>query len=180
MVACSFSSSRLCARIFFSSGSVAASTRWSYQSIASSSSMIETIARCRSMVSGFRDCSFSCREPLLPAMRFNLLALDIRQVSTHERCRGSVQRAAWFFALSALALLASVLYYWLTLPLPIYLLAPVQPAPAGLPALPLRLRERLAVVAACGLDRARRGRDRGHAMAATAAWLAVAAAGRDP
>ena len=39
--------------------------RWSYQSTASSSSMIETMARCRSMVSGFRDCSLSCKDSLL-------------------------------------------------------------------------------------------------------------------
>src|ERR1043165_8392603 len=102
--------------------------------------MIETIARCRSIVSGFRDCSFSCREPLLPAMRFNLLALDIRQVSTHERCRGSVQRAAWFFALSALALLSSLLYYWLTLQQICITRTPVQPSPVGLTHRPLRLR----------------------------------------
>src|SRR5581483_6850701 len=42
---CSFSSSRLWARIDFKSGSVAASTRWSYQSAASSSSCIEVRAR---------------------------------------------------------------------------------------------------------------------------------------
>ena len=44
IAACSFSSSRLCARIAASSASSVASTRWSYQSTASSSSMIDTIA----------------------------------------------------------------------------------------------------------------------------------------
>src|SRR5262245_22677205 len=51
MAACSFSSSRLCARIAFSSRSLQASTRCAYQSTASSSSISETIARCISRVS---------------------------------------------------------------------------------------------------------------------------------
>src|SRR5262245_2238071 len=49
---CSFSSSRLCARIAIRSESVAASTRWSYQSAASSSSCIDVSARWLSSVSG--------------------------------------------------------------------------------------------------------------------------------
>ena len=74
--------------------------------------MIETTARWRSMVSGLRTDSFSCREPLLPAIEIQPLTLSIRHFSTHGRGRGSVPRAVPFFALSALALGPWVLYYW--------------------------------------------------------------------
>src|SRR4029077_573321 len=65
IAACSFSSSRLCARIFLSSSSCVASTRWSYQSMASSSSPSDVMARCRSTVSGRSSVAASCSPTLV-------------------------------------------------------------------------------------------------------------------
>src|SRR6185369_5820524 len=147
MDACSFSSSRLCARILLSSLSPAASMRWSYQSTASSSSMIETTARWRSMVAGLRTVSLSCREPLLPAMRFNLLGcLSVTSVRTGASGVPSRERRE-FFALSALALGPALLYYWLAVHHS-YVRAPVHPSAVGLPNRRVRICERLALVAA--------------------------------
>src|SRR5205823_2902328 len=69
IAACSFSSSRLCSRMARSSSSSLAAARWSYQSIASSSSMIDTVARWRSIVAGPSLSGDSCKVALDPAMR---------------------------------------------------------------------------------------------------------------
>src|SRR6185436_16193009 len=179
MDACSFSSSRLCARILLSSLSPAASMRWSYQSTASSSSMIETTARWRSMVAGLRTVSLSCREPLLPAMRFNLLGcLSVTSVRTGASGVPSRERRE-FFALSALALGPALLYYWLAVHHS-YVRAPVHPSAVGLPNRRVRICERLALVAARRIDPGCRGCHRSDLVAASAARLASAAPRRDP
>src|SRR5918994_6554633 len=68
IAACSFSSSRLCSSTARSSSPPRATARWSYQSIASSSSMIETIARWRSIASVPSTSGDSCNVALDPAM----------------------------------------------------------------------------------------------------------------
>jgi hypothetical protein len=51
IMACSISSLRWCISTAFSSGSLLAPARWLYQSTASSSSMRDTMARCKLRVS---------------------------------------------------------------------------------------------------------------------------------
>src|SRR5262245_20451644 len=87
---CSFSSSRLCARIAFRSPSVAASTRWSYQSAASSSSCMDVSARWLSSVSGLSLSSDSW----YPA-EFAIAAPSGTGVPMHLREVGANSRYSW-------------------------------------------------------------------------------------
>src|SRR5687767_13177774 len=92
---------------------------------------------------------------------------------------GVPSRERWrFFALSALALGPSVLYYWLAVHS--YVRAPVHSSPVGLSNRPVRVRERLAVVAARRFHPGCRRRDLRDAVAQAAARLAPAGTGRNP
>ena len=84
MAACSFSSSRLWARTAARLSSSVAATRWSYQSIASSSSISDTIARWRLIRAGFSESSGSWSPALLTLPSVRLLLSGFRRGSRYR------------------------------------------------------------------------------------------------
>ena len=77
IIPCSTSSLRLCSSTALSAGSVQASARCWYQSIASSSSMSESSARCRFLVSPLSSSAGSCRPSWL--MRWPIYGSTLRR-----------------------------------------------------------------------------------------------------